>query len=205
VIPGVGVDVERFTPGDRAAEGPIDVAYLGRAVASKGLLDLKAASEPEAVPGVRLHLYLSRDPSSPGALAEDELEQLRQTDGIEVHDATRHPERVLGRVHASILASHAGEGVSKFVLESLACGTPVLLSAESGSGEVIEPGVTGLLFEARNPASIRRVLTEIASWSPTRWESARRACRSSAVNEYSLDAIAPRIVALHRAASEMSS
>lgn len=203
VIPGVGVDVDRFVPGERPSPPPVDVAYLGRAVASKGLLDLIAACEPDAVPGVRLHLYLALDPGSPGALADDQLAQLRRTDGIQVHPPTRHPERVLGSAHAAILASHAGEGVSKFVLESLACGAPVLLSAESGSGEVIVPGRTGLLFEAGDVASIRGALADIASWTPARWDSARAACRSSAERDYSLTAIAPQIVALHRVASGM--
>ena len=45
VIPGVGVDTDRFRPGDRPKPPPCVVVYLGRAVRSKGLLDLAVASD----------------------------------------------------------------------------------------------------------------------------------------------------------------
>ena len=200
VIPGVGVDVERFVPGNRQAPPPVDVVYLGRAVVSKGLLDIAASCEHGAVPGVRLHLYLTLDPTSPGALDDNALERLRRTDGIAVHPPTRSPEHVLGTAHAAILASHAGEGVSKFVLESLACGVPVLLSAESGSGEVIDPGVTGLEFTGGDPVSIRSALEDVATWSPERWNEMAARCRTTAESQFGLSVILPMVVAVHRRA-----
>lgn len=197
VIPGVGVDLARFAPGSRAAIPPVTVVYLGRAVASKGLLDLAEACGRGAIAGVELHLYCSIDDTSPGALSRDELDRLAATPGVTVHAPTREPARVLATAHAAILPSRAGEGVSKFVLEALASGAPVLLSAASGSGEVIDDA-TGVVFDGGDPEAIRAALVEVADWAPDRWESARRACRELAEREYSLDVILPRIVELHR-------
>ena len=200
VIPGVGVDVERFVPGERPVPPPVDIVYLGRAVASKGLIDLADACDTGELPGVELHLYCTLDFTSPGALNASDLERLQATPGITVHPPTREPEVVLGRAHAAILPSRAGEGVSKFVLEALACGTPVLLSAESGSGEVIEPGRTGLVFTAGDPTSIRAALTELAGWPTERRTEVGAACRTSAERDFALDVILPRIIELHRIA-----
>lgn len=199
VVPGVGVDTGRFRPAARSATPPLTVVFLGRAIRAKGLLDLAAACEEE-IPGVEVNLYCIVDSASPGALGSEELQRLERPPAISLHPATLDPEGVLGRAHAAILPSHAGEGVSKFVLEALASGTPVLLSGESGSGEVIEPGRTGVVFKAADPASIRAALLEVACWSADRWAEASAACRSAAEREFSLDVILPRIVELHRAA-----
>lgn len=199
VIPGVGVDTEAFRPGERASRPPTTVVYLGRAVLSKGLVDLAAARELAPSDDVRIELYCTIDSSSPGALDEAALARLRSAPGVTLHPATESPADVLAGAHAAILPSVAGEGVSKFVLEALACGTPVLLSGESGSGEVIEAGVTGLVFRAGDASSINAAFAAIAAWDEERWAAASAACRDTALGRYSLDVILPRIVALHRA------
>lgn len=201
VIPGVGVDRERFVPMERSDPPPCQVVYLGRAVKSKGLLDLAAACEAGGLDGVELHLYCAIDDSSPGALSAEELDRLRRPSQITLHEPTRDAAGVLGRAHAAILPSRAGEGVSKFVLEALACGAPVLLSAESGSGEVIEAGRTGVVFTAGDPDSIRAALVEVAGWSPNRRSEVGADCRRVAVEQFSLDVILPKIVELHRTAA----
>ena len=119
---------------------------------------------------------------------------------ITLHEPTREPDVVLARAHAAILPSRAGEGVSKFVLEALASGTPVLVSAQSGSAEVIEPNRTGITFTAGDPASIRSALQDVARWSPERRAEVSEACRSAAERNFGLDVILPRIVDLHRTA-----
>jgi glycosyltransferase involved in cell wall biosynthesis len=201
VIPGVGVDTERFVPLERRDPPPCVIVYLGRAVKSKGLLDLAAACELGGIDGIELHLYCAIDESSPGALTDSELDRLRRSSRITLHEPTRDSAGVLGRAHAAILPSRAGEGVSKFVLEALSCGTPVLLSAESGSGEVIEAGRTGVVFAAGDADSIRAALDEVAGWSPDRRSGVGAACRRVALDEFGLDVILPRIVELHRTAA----
>lgn len=198
VIPGVGVDVDRFRPLERPATPPVIVAYLGRAVKSKGLTDLARYVADSPVPGVEIHLYCALDDSSPGALDEDDLAMLRNAPGVVVHEPTRQPEAVLGSAHAAILPSRAGEGVSKFVLEALACGAPVVLSAQSGSGEAVVPGETGLTFDVADPQSVTSALGELLTWSDDRWAEMRASARADAVANYSLDVILPRIIELHR-------
>lgn len=204
VIPGVGVDTVRFAPQRRDERPPLRVVYLGRAVASKGLPDLVEAMRVDPVAGVELHLYCAGDPSSPGALSAAEIDEMGTVVGVEFHEATDCPQDVLGTAHAAVLASRAGEGVSKFVLEALACGTPVLLSAESGSGEVIESGATGLVFAGGDPASFTDTLRGLAGWDEERWQAASEQCRRTAEERYSLDVILPQIVELHRQAASRS-
>ena len=153
VVPGVGVDLAAFARVEPAPRPPTRVVYLGRAVVSKGLTDLVDAVADDPVSGVEVHVYCTFDDSSPGTLDAGQIERIRACPGVVLHPPTREPALALAGAHAAILPSRAGEGVSKFVLEALACGRPVLISAESGSGEVIEAGVTGLVFPAQDTAA----------------------------------------------------
>ena len=53
------------------------------------------------------------------------------------------------------------EGLSVSVLESLACGTPVICSNHYGNKEVIENGVNGYIFEDRKHA--KKILTDLCN------------------------------------------
>jgi len=143
-------------------------------------------------------VYCTFDDSSPGTLDAGQIERIRACPGVVLHPPTREPALALAGAHAAILPSRAGEGVSKFVLEALACGRPVLISAESGSGEVIEAGVTGLVFPAQDTAAIRGALVEIGHLGDDDYRRMSTAARTVAEQRYSLDVILPRIVELHR-------
>ncbi len=51
------------------------------------------------------------------------------------------------------------EGISMAILESLACGVPVLISNNYGNKEVVKPGINGYVFKNYNHA--REILTDL--------------------------------------------
>jgi glycosyltransferase involved in cell wall biosynthesis len=76
------------------------------------------------------------------------------------------------------------------VLESLACGTPVVGSHTGGIPDMVRPGETGWLFETGNAEALRATLQEaLAAPDLT---GLRTRCREVAEREYSLELQAER-------------
>ncbi|MDH3222201.1 MAG: glycosyltransferase family 4 protein [Gemmatimonadota bacterium] len=79
------------------------------------------------------------------------------------------------------------------VLESLACGTPVVAFDTGGLPDMVRPGVTGALAPLGDRAAFARRLRAQLDASPT----LRNGCRTVAEQEYSLDRQAERYMALY--------
>jgi glycosyltransferase involved in cell wall biosynthesis len=82
------------------------------------------------------------------------------------------------------------------VLESLACGTPVVGFDAGGVRELIRPGVTGTSVEAGSVDGLRRALQDALRGGRKTPEASAR-CRRVAVAEYSLDVVARRYASLY--------
>ena len=206
IIPGVGVDLARFTPTPVPAERPFRAVYLGRAVRSKGLLDLAAvAARPDVrAAGIEVHLYCAIDATSPGTLDPAEIERIGTTPGIVLHPHTDNPAAAIADGHVAVLASHGGEGVSKFRMESLAVGRPVVASRSAGTDALVEEGVTGWTFAAGDTADLARVLTTAAACPHEQLDTMGEAGRALVEERFDLRLIAAQIVALHRRLADRS-
>lgn len=169
-----GVDPVRFTPPeDREAlrrelgwTGPTLVC-VGHLIARKGPdLVLRAL---EALPGIAL-CFVGDGPE------ESALRRLAAELGVSdrVRFAGRQPpesmKRWFGAADASVLASDR-EGWANVLLESMACGTPVVATRIWGTPEVVAAPEAGILVE-RTPASIadgiRRLLADPPARTATR-------------------------------------
>lgn len=82
------------------------------------------------------------------------------------------------------------------VLESLACGTPVVGFAVGGIPEVVRPGITGLLATPQDVAGVRAAIVELIE-DPAERAKMSANCRRVAVEEYGLELQARRYVELY--------
>jgi glycosyltransferase involved in cell wall biosynthesis len=99
---------------------------------------------------------------------------------------------------ADVLAIPAEqENLPNTVLESLACGTPVVGFSVGGVPEAVRPGVTGLLAPLSDVRALREALSRILSDLEFRAGLSAN-CRKIAVEEYSLERQAGRYAELYR-------
>jgi glycosyltransferase involved in cell wall biosynthesis len=160
VLPnGVDGAVFRAAP-DRAAvraelgvAGPL-ILSVGRLVRLKGHeLLVRALAE---LPGATLVL-LGEGPERAA------LESLARTAGVpdRVRLLGRRPQAELARWYAAadvVALASDNEGCPNAILESLACGTPVVASAVGGIPELVTEDVAGILVPERTPAGFAAAL-----------------------------------------------
>ena len=106
----------------------------------------------EQRPGARLVLSHPRDPAVTVAL---------QAPGVELVDVDAEGKLALGYSTASVtvLTSEA-EAFGLVLVESLACGTPIVASADAAGPEIVDrPGI-GALFEEPDPDAVAAALLE---------------------------------------------
>jgi glycosyltransferase involved in cell wall biosynthesis len=87
------------------------------------------------------------------------------------------------------------------VIESLACGTPVVSFRVGGVPELVRPGETGWLAPPEDAAGLARAITEALEDDLRRFRVGERS-REFAVSEHSLDAYAENYLAVYRRAVE---
>jgi phosphatidylinositol alpha-mannosyltransferase len=188
-----GVRLARFGISERRADAPTLVYSGALDVPRKGLPDLMGALAllAEDEPDVRLWLSGPGDPgpllaaASPAARERTEVLPLGSPDLAPVY----------GSAWATVLPS-TFEAFGLVLLESLACGTPVVATRHSALPELITPE-TGALSDPGDPASLAeacRLALDLA-----RDPGTAERCRASA-EPYDWDAgVAPMIEALYEA------
>ncbi|WBA42350.1 glycosyltransferase [Hymenobacter canadensis] len=114
--------------------------FVGRLSPEKGLHTLLAAAAMHALPLVVVGDGPLRGEVEACVATTPSVHYHGPADAAAVAAAMRH-------CRALVMPSECVEGMPMVVLEAFATGTPVLASRRGGPGEMVQPGVNGLLFE----------------------------------------------------------
>ena len=176
-----GVDLQRFAPRDRAAARQA-LGLSGFTLLSVGLLDPRKAHDLViqalvSLPDVRL-LIAGTGPE------RRNLESLARQLGVaeRVTFLGGVPQTELAAYYnaadALVLAS-SREGWANVLLESMACGTPVVASNVWGTPEVVAAPEAGLLMRERTPQALAEAVTALRQHYPDHAATRRYAERFS--------------------------
>lgn len=201
VVPN-GVDLQRFTPGDRReakahwglAEDAFVIASVGRLSQEKGqayLLQALAAVR-DTIPSIVC--LIAGDGPMRHTLQ-------RQACALGLEDVCRflgdvpEVETVFAAADVTVLPS-LFEGMPNAVLESMAMGCPVIASAVGGAVELVRQGETGLLVPPGNAKALAAALVELAG-SVERRDRMRARSREIAEARHGIDTMIRSIEGLY--------
>ena len=149
VIPGSGVDLERF-PATSQPQGLPRVLYSGRLMRQKGLLSFVEVARRLAGSAQFVVAGYS-ELGSPDAVPVEQLEQWADEGLIDWIGPRDDMPSVLARTSIVMLPTVYGEGVPKALIEAAACARPIVTTDTPGCRDICIDGVNGLLVQ---PGSI---------------------------------------------------
>lgn len=189
------IDTHFFSPSQQGltdATNPI-VLYVGRMEPRKGALVFAKAipSIARVMPNTRF-IFLGADrASATGRSQKKELEQFFEQEKVskqvEFHGHSE-PEvfREFYRSSTVVVIPSLFENCPYTLLEAMACGKPVVVSRAGGMSEMVEDGVTGLLFEPGNSKQLSEQVIELLN-SPDKARQLGAAARAFVERNYSLE------------------
>lgn len=168
LLPGSGVDLQRFHPGLRyASSATFRFLYAGRMLADKGLHELLEAVLSINAAGVRCELWLCgfAGVDNVSAISLEQLEEWSARPGVRWLGPSDCIEEVYAQVDCVVLPSYR-EGMPRSLLEAGAMGLPVVTTNVPGCRNIVTDGHNGLLCESKSAESLRKAMEAMLALSP---------------------------------------
>jgi glycosyltransferase involved in cell wall biosynthesis len=201
LIPGSGVDVNRFTPVSEPGGVP-SFGFVGRLLEDKGIRTLVSAHRllRRHVPDARLFIAGTPDPANPASVTEAEAQSWNDEPGIAWLGHVADIAGFWAKAHVAVLPSRR-EGLPLSLLEAAACGRALIASDVPGCREVVLHEQTGLLFPVDNTPALAEAMGRLAGDPQLRARCAM-AARRLAVDKFAAEIIGRQIVELYQRALE---
>jgi glycosyltransferase involved in cell wall biosynthesis len=197
-----GVDTDKFCP-DRSVPRTGAVLFVGRLLPHKGINDLLAAVPADLPVELLGRGYHARYLSDLHQLAAGKRVRFRHdcndTDLVEAYRAASCV--VLPSVYRDMYGQETRipELLGQTLLESMACGTPVICTKVGGMPEIVEDGITGFVVPPNDPAALREKLLWVRG-HPLEAQAMGDAARRRVLEKFTWPAVARRCLTIYAAA-----
>jgi glycosyltransferase involved in cell wall biosynthesis len=154
VLPGSGIDPEKFAPGPFARNPVFTFLLIARLLYDKGIVEYIEAIKLLRAKGIPAHFELMGfiDPG-PSGIPEAQLRQWIDEDLVTYLGTTSDVRPAIQRADCIVLPSYR-EGTPRTLLEAACLAKPIIATRVPGCVEVVQDEVNGFLCEAKNPADL---------------------------------------------------
>lgn len=186
LLPGSGVDLQRFQASPLPEGGPFTFIMIARLLGDKGVREYAEACRQLKAEGldVRCLLVGPLGVSNRTAISEEEVRQWQAEGIVEYPGATDDVRPLIEQAHVLVLPSYR-EGMPRTVLEAAAMGRPAIVTDVPGCRHAIEPEVTGWLCEVRSAESLAGVMRRVLGMDAVEVQRAGDAARGRMEREFS--------------------
>jgi glycosyltransferase involved in cell wall biosynthesis len=162
VIPGSGVDLERFAPAPQP-DGPPTFLLIARLLRDKGVVEFVEAARSlrSQFPAARFQLLGPIDEGNRTAISSTELESWVSGGLVEYLGTTDDVRPFIAAATAVVLPSYR-EGLPRSLLEAAAMARPLIAADVPGCRDVVENQVNGILCQVRSTESLAGAMREMA-------------------------------------------
>jgi len=163
LIPGVGVDAERYLPTPEPPGQPV-ILFASRMLWDKGVgVLVEAARILRQSTDLRVALVGEPDPGNPASISPEQLRAWTAEGVVEWWGWQADMSQIYPQVNIVTLPTQYGEGVPTVLLEAAASGRPIVASDIPGCRAVIHPEQNGLLVPPGDAHALAQALNRLAS------------------------------------------
>ena len=166
VVPGSGVDIERFQPipKDRKSGDQVVFLFVGRLLRHKGIMEYVEAAKltKSRNPNIRFEILGILDERNPSCISEAEMIDAVRSGTVHWHEKRDDVREILSHADVVVLPSYR-EGTPRVLLEAGAMGKPVITTDAVGCRDVVVHGETGLIVPVRDSQSLAEACQELAA------------------------------------------
>ena len=151
LLPGSGVDLDKFTTKTKEKNEKFTFLLLGRLLKEKGIYEfVESAKEVKKKYKAKFQLLGFVDSKNPIGIKKSEIDSWHKNGIIEYIGFTNDVRGFILNSDCVVLPSYYGEGIPKSLLEAASMGIPLITTDHTGCREVVEDGVNGFICEPRN-------------------------------------------------------
>jgi len=147
IIPGSGVNLDHYEVLDYPDDNVINFLFISRVMKQKGIDQYLDAAEyiRKKYTNIQFHILGFCEESY-----EEKLKTLHDEGIIQYHRMQNDVRKFHKISHCTIHPTYYPEGMSNVLLESAACGRPIITTNRSGCREIVEDGINGYVIEQQN-------------------------------------------------------
>lgn len=185
LLPGSGVDLERFVPAP-FPPGPPKFLLIGRLLGDKGVREFVDAARQLRSEGsdARFQLLGPLDAGNRTAITRTELDSWVQDGVVDYLGETDDVRPLIAASHAVVLPSYR-EGLPRSLLEGAAMGRPLIATDVPGCRDVVEQGVNGFLCRDRDAGALADSMRRLAAMTGRELEALGVAGRAKVQAQFS--------------------
>jgi glycosyltransferase involved in cell wall biosynthesis len=159
IIPGSGVDLEKFNYKGVNNSSSIIFMYAGRFLWDKGIGELIEAFKvvQRGYPASKLVFIGGFFPTNPAAIKPEELNDWIEAGLVEYHGMVDNVSEHISNADCVILPSYR-EGMPRSLLEASAMGKPIITVDSVGCRDVVEDGITGFMAKVKDVDSLAQAM-----------------------------------------------
>lgn len=151
LIPGSGVNLNYYPILEYPLDKEVNFLFIARVMKEKGIDQYLDAAKyiKEKYPHTNFHIlgFCEGD-------YEEKLKKMQENGFIQYHGMQNDIREFHKFSHCTIHPTFYPEGMSNVLLESAACGRPVITTNRSGCKEIVNDGISGYIVEQQNSTDL---------------------------------------------------
>ena len=186
VLPGSGVDIEKFKPVEKKDNGVFKFLLISRMLWAKGIKDFIDAAKiiKEKYHDVDFQLLGYLDMKSPTAITKRQMEMWVSDGNVKYLGDSDDVREQIANADCIVLPSYYREGTPRVLLESASMQKPIITTNTVGCRDVVNDGINGYLCEEKNPKDLADKMEKILKLSNEQRDNMGKAGRIKIIKEF---------------------